>query len=53
MQVTREIKSRIVMATAAFNKKTLFLQQFRLKFLEETNEMLQLGHSFIWEIVHN
>ena len=44
---TREIKSRIVMAQAAFNTKTLFTSKLRLKFKEETTEMLHLEHSFV------
>jgi hypothetical protein len=43
----REIKSRIAMAKAAFNKKT-FHQQMELKFKTETNEALHLEHSFVW-----
>jgi hypothetical protein len=42
---TREIKSRIVMAKAAFNKKNLFTG---LKFKEETSKVLHLEHSFVW-----
>jgi hypothetical protein len=46
---TREIKSRIAMAKAAFNKKkTLFYQQTGLKFEEETSKMLHLEHGFVW-----
>ena len=46
---TREIKSRIAMAKAAFSKKkTLFYQQIGLKFEEETNKMLHLEHGFVW-----
>ena len=41
---TREIKSRIVMAKAAFDRKKTFHQQIGLKFKEETNKML------IWSI---
>ena len=38
-----EIKSRIAMAKAAFNKKKILVdQQMRFKFKEETNEMLHL-----------
>jgi hypothetical protein len=44
---TREIKFRIAMAKAAFNKKTLY-QQIGLKFKEESSEMLHLEHSFVW-----
>jgi len=46
---TCEIKSRIAMAKAAFNKKkTLFYQQIGLKFEEETSKMLHLEHGFVW-----
>ena len=42
---TREIKSRIAMAKAAFSKKeTLFTSKFE----EETNKMLHLEHGFVW-----
>ena len=41
---TCEIKSRIGMAKAAFNKKkNLFYQEIGLKFEEETSEMLHFG----------
>jgi hypothetical protein len=39
-----EIKSRIAMAKAAFNKN----QQIGLKFEEETSKMLHLEHDFVW-----
>jgi hypothetical protein len=39
---TCEIKSRIAMAKAAYNKKT------GLKFKEETSKVLHLEHSFVW-----
>jgi len=45
---TCEIKSRIAMAKALFNKKTTFYQQIGLKFGEETNKMLHLEHGFVW-----
>ena len=46
---TSEIKSRIAMAKAAFNKKKkLFYQQTGLKFEEETSEMLHLERGFVW-----
>ena len=46
---TCEIKSRIAMAKAAFNKnKNLFYQQTGLKFDEEASEMLRLGHGSVW-----
>jgi hypothetical protein len=44
-----EIKSRIAMAKAAFNKKkNLFYQKIGLKFEEETSEVLRLEHSSVW-----
>ena len=46
---TYEIKSRIPMAKAAFNKKkTLFTSKLDLKFNEETSKMLHLEHGFVW-----
>jgi hypothetical protein len=43
---TREIKSRIAMAKAAFSrKKTLFTRKLDLTFQEETIEVLNLGHN--------
>ena len=46
---TSEIKSRIAMAKAAFNKKkNLFYQKIGLKFEEETSEMLHLERGFVW-----
>jgi hypothetical protein len=45
---TREIKSRIAVAKAAFNKKTLFTSKTGLKFKEETRKVLHLEHSFVW-----
>ena len=46
---TCEIKSRITMAKAAFNKKkNLFYQQIGLQFEEETSEVLRLEHSSVW-----
>jgi hypothetical protein len=45
---TREIKSKIAMAKAAFNKKKTLHQQTGLKFKEETSKMLHLEHSFVW-----
>jgi hypothetical protein len=47
----REIKSRIAMAKAAFNKKkTLFTSKLQtgLKFKEETSEVLHLERIFVW-----
>jgi hypothetical protein len=45
---TCEIKSRIAMAKAAFNKKKTVHQQFGLTFKEETCKALHLKHSFVW-----
>jgi hypothetical protein len=42
-----EIKIRIAMAKAAFNKKKCH-QQTGLKFNEETSKVLHLEHSFVW-----
>jgi hypothetical protein len=44
---THDIKARIVMAKAAFNKKkTLFTGKLDLK--EEISEVLHLKHSIVW-----
>jgi hypothetical protein len=40
---TREIKSWIAIAKAAFNKKKTFHQQIGVKLKEETSEMLHLA----------
>jgi hypothetical protein len=49
IRCTREIKSRIVMAKAAFNKKnTLFTSKLDLRAKEEISEVLHLEHSFVW-----
>jgi hypothetical protein len=46
---TREIKFKIAMAKAAFNKKeTLFTRELDLKSEEEICKMLHLEHSFVW-----
>jgi len=45
---TREIKSRVAMAEAAFNKKTLFTSKLDLNFKEETGEILHFEHIFVW-----
>ena len=45
---TCEIKSRIVVTKAAFNKKKNFYQQIGLQFEEETSEVLRLEHSSVW-----
>jgi hypothetical protein len=47
-RITHEIKSRIAMAKAAFNKKKTLHQHTGLKFKEETSEMLCLEHGFVW-----
>ena len=44
---TCEIKSRIAMAQAAFNRQKTFHQQTGLKFKEETSEMLHLDHNIV------
>jgi hypothetical protein len=44
---TREIKSSIVMAKAAFDKKDLHWQIW-YKIKEETSTVLYLKHSFVW-----
>jgi hypothetical protein len=45
---TREIKSSIAMAKAAFNRKKTFQLQIGLKFKEQTNEVLHLECSILW-----
>jgi hypothetical protein len=45
---TREIKSRIAMTKAAFDKKKTFHQHIGLKCKEETIKFLHLEHSFLW-----
>jgi hypothetical protein len=40
---TREIKSRVAITTAAFNKEKTFHQQFGLKLKEITSKMLWLS----------
>jgi len=44
---TYEIKYRIAMVKAVFSKET-FHQKIGRTFKEETNEALQLVHSFMW-----
>ena len=44
---TREIKSRIVMATAAFDKNS-FHKSIGLAFKEETSNVLHLEYSTVW-----
>jgi hypothetical protein len=43
---TREIKSRIAMAKAAFNKTKTFHQQIGLEFKKDTSKLLHLEQSF-------
>jgi hypothetical protein len=45
---TCEIKSRIAMAKAAFNKKKNLYQQIGLKFKEQSSEVLRLRHGSVW-----
>jgi len=45
---TCEIKCRIAMAKAAFNKKRALFTSSGLGIQEEASEMLYLEHSFIW-----
>jgi hypothetical protein len=45
---TCEIKSRIAMAKAAFNRKKILHQQIGLKFNEEISAMLLLEHNVVW-----
>ena len=46
---TCEIKSRIAMVKAAFNKKkTLFTSKLSLNLRKETSKMLHLEHGFVW-----
>jgi len=44
-----EIKSRIVIAKATFNKlKALFTKKLDLKFKGENIKVLHLDHNFVW-----
>jgi hypothetical protein len=45
----REIKSRIAMAKAAFNKKkkTFFISKLDLKYKEKSSKVLHLENSFV------
>jgi hypothetical protein len=45
---TQEIKVRIAMAKAAFNKKRTLHQQIRLTVKEEISEVLHFKRSFVW-----
>jgi hypothetical protein len=48
-QSEREMKSRLAMVEAAFNKKnTLFTRKLDLTLKEERSEMLCLEHRFVW-----
>jgi hypothetical protein len=45
----REIKARITMARAAFNKKkTLFISKLDLELGKKSSEVLHLEHGFVW-----
>jgi len=43
----REIKFKIAMAIAAFNKKTIFTKKIGFKFKEEFSKMLHLEYSLV------
>jgi hypothetical protein len=43
-----EIKFRIAMAEAAFNKTKTIYQQIGLEFEEEISKMLHLVRGFVW-----
>jgi hypothetical protein len=45
---TQEIKFRIDMAKAAFNKKKCVQHQIGLKNKEESSKLLHLDYSFVW-----
>jgi hypothetical protein len=46
---TREIKSRMVMANAAFDKrKALFTSKLDFKFKEESGKVLHLENRIVW-----
>jgi hypothetical protein len=45
---TQEIKARIAVAKAAFNRKKTPQQQIRPRVKEEISEVLHLEHSFVW-----
>ena len=47
---TRDIKFTISMANATFNRKKNLYQQIRLKFKEETCEVLHLEHTEKWTL---
>jgi hypothetical protein len=44
---TPEMKFRIVMAKASFNRNKTFHKKIGLKFNEETSEVLHVEHSFV------
>jgi len=45
---TREIKSRIAMTEAEFNKKKTVHWQIGPQFKEETSKVLHMEHSLVW-----
>jgi hypothetical protein len=45
---TCEIKCRVAMTEAAFNKKKTVHWQIGLQFKEETSEVLHMEHSLVW-----
>jgi hypothetical protein len=47
---TRDINFTIAMANATFNRKKNLHQQIRLKFKEETCEVLNLEHTEKWTL---
>jgi hypothetical protein len=48
VRCTREIKSRIAMTEAAFNKKKTFHWKIGLWFKKETSKVLHVEHSLVW-----
>jgi hypothetical protein len=48
VRCTREIKARIAMSKAAFNKKKTLRQQIRPRAKEEISDVLHLEHSCVW-----
>jgi hypothetical protein len=45
---TRQIKSRIAVEKSELNKNQTFHQQIGLILEEETSEVLNLEHNFVW-----
>jgi hypothetical protein len=45
---TSEIKSKIAMAKAAFNKKTLFTSKLDINLRKKLSKVLHLEHCFLW-----